>query len=84
MTVIERITAIMSFKGIKQKDLAEFLQVKPTTVSKMLNGKREIKVYDYYMMSLMFECSIDDLLGANRLLTALLQNFIDKPSLPLG
>ena len=71
----------MSFKGIKQKDLAEFLQVKPTTVSKMLNGKREIKVYDYYMMSIMFKCTIDDLLGSNKLLDALLEYYDGTPRL---
>ena len=81
MTIIERITKIMSFKGIKQKDLAEFLQVKPTTVSKMLNGKREIKVYDYYMMSIMFKCTIDDLLGSNKLLDALLEYYDGTPRL---
>ena len=81
MTIIQRIGKIMSFKGIKQKDLAEFLQVKPTTVSKMLNGKREIKVYDYYMMSIMFKCTIDDLLGSNKLLDALLEYYDGTPRL---
>ena len=81
MTVIERITKIMRFNNIKQKDLANFLQVKPTTVSKMLNGKREIKVYDFYVMSIMFKCTIDDLLGANKLLDALLDYYDNTPRL---
>lgn len=81
MTVIERINTIMKFKGIKQKDLAEVMQVKPATVSKMLNGKRQIQVYDYYIMAYVFKCSIDDLLGANALLNELLEYYNDTPRL---
>lgn len=42
MTVYERIKEILEKRGIKQKYLAEKTNIKPNTLSTMLNGKSTI------------------------------------------
>lgn len=41
MSIAERIFTLLDRQGKRQSDLARFLQVRPTTVSEWVHGKRE-------------------------------------------
>lgn len=75
MTIVERIKLILKAKGMKQKDLANEIGMKPNTLSKMLCGRRQPNIYDFYIMSRTFGCSIEDLCGMNHLLDELLKKY---------
>lgn len=50
-------------KGIKQGDLADMLKVKQATVSGWESGRREPDIESLKRMSVILDCSIDELLG---------------------
>ena len=75
MTIEKRLKLILKFKGMTQKSLAMTLGYKPNVVSKMLNGRREIKVIDLFVIAQVFHCSNDDLIGKNKLLDELLMHY---------
>lgn len=58
MSVAERINLLLNKQGKRQSDLARFLEVRPTTVSEWVHGKREPsgmlyeKIADYFGVSL--------------------------------
>ena len=48
MTIGERIKKYSDSKGVKNRFLAEKAGVTASTMSKILNGQREISVIEYY------------------------------------
>lgn len=59
---LENIKAIMKFQNKKQSDLAKELNVKPTTVSKYLNGTRMLKIDDLIKICQFLNTTPDDIL----------------------
>lgn len=75
MTIVERLKLILKAKGMKQRELANAVDMKPSTVSKILTGRRTMNIYDFYIFSRTFGCSIEDLCGMNPLLDELLKKY---------
>ena len=50
-------------KGIRQNDFADMLKVKQATVSGWESGRREPDIESLKRMSVILDCSIDELLG---------------------
>ena len=66
MTIGERIKQAREAKGIKQKKLAEILEVNYTTISRWEKGEREPRVGDIQKLAVALDISVSDLLGEPR------------------
>ena len=58
-----RIKAISEYRALKHKDVAEFLNISQTNYSKYELGKINIPIETLKKMSILFDTSIDYLLG---------------------
>lgn len=63
MSIAERIFALLDRQGKRQSDLARFLQVRPTTVSEWVHGKREPSGVHYERIADFFGVSLDYLIA---------------------
>lgn len=62
MSIAERIFALLDRQGKRQSDLARFLQVRPTTVSEWVHGKREPSGVHYERIADFSACPLITLL----------------------
>ena len=63
MSIAERIFTLLDRQGKRQSDLARFLQVRPTTVSEWVHGKREPSGVHYERIADFFGVSLDYLIA---------------------
>jgi len=66
MTIGERIKQARKAKGLKQKKLAEILEVNYTTISRWEKGEREPRIGDVQKLADALDISVSDLLGEPR------------------
>lgn len=80
MTFSERLTALLRFEKIKQKDLAEMVGVSKATVSQWCNGVIPT-LPNIALVARHLSVKIDTLLGYEPILDELLEYFMDSPRL---
>lgn len=76
MSIAERIFALLDRQGKRQSDLARFLQVRPTTVSEWVHGKREPSGVHYERIADFFGVSLDYLIAGREPPPAAVQQII--------
>ena len=73
----ENFSELLRVKGISQKQLAEFLGVRPSTVNQWAKGKREPSFYDLLCICALLDIDVKELLGyTERTKQALLRDVI--------
>lgn len=76
MSIAERIFTLLERQGKRQSDLARFLQVRPTTVSEWVHGKREPSGALYERIADFFGVSLDYLIAGREPPPAAVQQII--------
>ena len=66
----EKIKKLRSESGLSQKELSKLLQVSPSIISSYETGERTPSLENLLMLSNVFKCSTDYLLGKENVSTA--------------